>query len=260
MMSCQEKKLPTKKEFSFYHNSKIKYFTDSTIIKLDNPVNCPLRYFLSSKDESLNKLLQQYDTITLKPLHDSLIIIHHKNIDVENKINLENRYGNPKIAINKYPISLPFKTNSKYKVIQGYNGSYSHNHSASLYAIDFDLSIGDTICSVDYGYVVGVIESYSEHGGREWIDYANYITLYHPKSNLFTQYVHLAKDGSLVKLGDTIKRGQPIGISGMTGFTSSPHLHFNVKRALASKLISEKIDFIEGYKGVNLKKNSIVKK
>lgn len=260
MISCQKKKLPEKKEFSFYYNSKIEYFTDSTIIKLNNPVNSPLRYFLSSKDERLIKLLQQFDTIPLKPLHDSLIVIHHKNIDTKNKIKLGNKYGDPGIKINKYPISLPFKTNSKYKVMQGYNGNYSHNHAGSRYAIDFNLSIGDTICSADYGYVVGVIESYSEHGGREWIDYANYITIYHPKSNLFTEYVHLTKDGSLVKLGDTVKMGQPIGITGMTGFTSSPHLHFNVKKATKSSWISEKTNFIEGYKGINLKKNSIVQK
>ncbi|WP_193316015.1 M23 family metallopeptidase [Flavicella marina] len=252
--------MPTTKTFAFYHKSKIEYFTDSTVIYLNNPVNCPLRYFLKSNNQSIKKLLNQYDTITLKPLSDSIIVIRHKNFILKEKIILKNKYGNPRIPINKYPISLPFKTNTKYKVIQGYNGIYSHNHIGSLYAIDFNLRIGDTICASDNGYVVGVIDCYSENGDREWTDYANYITIYHPKSNLFTQYVHLDKNGSLVKQGDTIKTGQPIAISGYTGFTNHPHLHFNVKCATDSNWISQKVNFIEGYKGIDLKKNTIVKK
>lgn len=256
---CDTKTLPLKKEFSFYVNSPVKYFNDSIVISLDNPVNCPLRYFLSSSNEKLNHLLQQYDTVELKPLRDSLIVVHYKN-DNAAKIILENCIGNSRIPIVKYPLSLPFKSGSSYSVIQAYNGSYSHNDKNSFYAIDFNLKVGDTICSADYGYVVGMIECYSEHGGKEWTEYANYIRLYHPASNLFTDYAHLEKDGCFVNIGDTVCREQPIGICGMTGFTGSSHLHFNVKRASESGIISEKINFIEGYKGEELKKNSIVKK
>jgi murein DD-endopeptidase MepM/ murein hydrolase activator NlpD len=259
MASCGTKTLPSKKEFSFSVNSPVKYFNDSIVIILNNPINCPLRYFISSCDEKLNQFLRKYDTVALNPLQDSLIVIHYKN-NCGAKVFLKNIVGNPKIPISKYPLSLPFKANSTYRVLQAYNGSYSHNDKTSFYAIDFDLMVGDTICSADYGYVVGVIKRYSEHGGKEWTEYANYIRLYHPASNLFTEYVHLEKDGSFVSIGDTVCTGQPIGVCGMTGFTNSPHLHFNVKRASESDIISEKINFIEGYKGEELKVNSIVKK
>ena len=33
----------------------------------------------------------------------------------------------------------------------------------------------------------------------------------------------------MVELGDYVEKGQPIGISGMTGYTTIEHLHFNVK-------------------------------
>ncbi|WP_303315411.1 M23 family metallopeptidase [Flavivirga abyssicola] len=258
ILSCNQKSLPQKKAYSFYHNSKIEYLKDSVVIKLNNPINAPLTYFLSTKSKTLKNILKSLDTITLRPLQDSIIVLNFKNNG--DKINLKNVLGNPSLQINKYPIALPFKNNSEYTIIQGYKGKFSHTRRYSYYAIDFNLKIGDTICASDNGYVVGVLDKYSGYGNREWMDYANFVTLYHPKSNLYTQYVHLKTNGSLVKVGDTVKIGQPIAISGMTGFTTIPHLHFNVLKATPTGLISEKISFIEGYKGVNLKKNDIVKK
>ena len=130
-------------------------------------------------------------------------------------------------------------------------------------ALDISLKINDTVCSAADGYVVGVVKDY-ELGGRteDWTDYSNYITIYHPKDGLFTQYVHLIKNGSFVKVGDTVLKGHPIGLSGMTGYTTVPHLHFNVLRPDKKEgLVSTgDIDFDEGYKGTQLTENTMVKK
>lgn len=148
--------------------------------------------------------------------------------------------------------------------MQGYNGKFSHNTISSSYVIDFDLQVGDTITSADKGYVVGVIEDYKEYGtSKAWRDNdkSNYITLYHPHSGLFTQYVHLNYKGALVKIGDFVEMGQPIGISKMTGFTTKPHLHFNVKYATTEQgLISTEITFENDVSGSDLKKGNLVKK
>jgi murein DD-endopeptidase MepM/ murein hydrolase activator NlpD len=171
-------------------------------------------------------------------------------------------YGDLSKAIMKVRMSLPFPKNRSYRIVQGYYGSPSHNTSNSRCAIDFGLNINDTICSADDGYVVGVIKDYKRAGKTvEWFDYSNYITIYHPKSGLFTQYAHLINNGSFVKVGDTVSKGQPIGLSGMTGYTTIPHLHFNVKKPDAKEgLISTDIEFEEGYKGAELTENIIVKK
>ena len=162
----------------------------------------------------------------------------------------------------KEKFSLPFPKNRAYEIIQGYNGSHSHNTDYSRYAIDFSLKINDTVCSAADGYVVGVIKDYELGGTSEdWLDYSNYITIYHPKSGLFTQYVHLIKNGSFVKVGDTVLKGQPIGLSGMTGYTTVPHLHFNVLDPDKKEgLVSTDIKFEEGYKGAELTENATVKK
>ena len=41
-------------------------------------------------------------------------------------------------------------------------------------------------------------------------------------------YWHLQQNGVLVNVGDTIKQGQPIALSGKTGYSAIPHLHFLV--------------------------------
>lgn len=46
-------------------------------------------------------------------------------------------------------------------------------------------------------------------------------------SPLFTVYAHM--DEITINLGDTLKAHQPIGIVGNTGFTTGPHLHFEVR-------------------------------
>lgn len=259
IVSCTTNQLPTKKVYAFYQHSKVRYFEDSIVINLDNPVNSPLRYLLSSETESLNQMLVPYDTVTLLPLQDSLIVLYYKNKE-KAKVILNNKLGDPKLKVNNYPVSLPLAVNKRSRILQGYNGSYSHNHIYSKYAIDFHINVGDTICSADHGYVVGVIDSYSGHGGEEWRSYANYIRVYHPTSHLYTEYVHLDTNSSLVELGDTVTMGQAIGLCGMTGYTDYPHLHFNVERCTLKGLISEKVNFIEGYKGEDLKRNSYVKK
>lgn len=257
VVGCRTTPLPTKKVYAFYQYSKVRYFEDSIVISLDNPVNSPLRYFLSSSSDVLNQRLEPYDTVVLRPLQDSIIVIDFPN-DKKSKVKLINRLGDPSLQVNNYPVSLPLSVNKRSRILQAYNGSYTHNHIYSQYAIDFQMDVGDTICSVDDGYVVGVIENYSGHGGEEWRSYANYIRVYHPKSHLYTEYVHLDTNGSLVELGDTVAMGQAIGICGMTGYTDYPHLHFNVERCTQQGLISEKVNFIEGYKGEDLKRNSRV--
>src|SRR5581483_10312993 len=45
-----------------------------------------------------------------------------------------------------------------------------------------------------------------------------------------TQYAHLRRHSVAVRAGDAVRRGQAIGLVGMSGATEFPHLHFEVRR------------------------------
>jgi murein DD-endopeptidase MepM/ murein hydrolase activator NlpD len=56
----------------------------------------------------------------------------------------------------------------------------------------------------------------------------NEIWLQHQDAS-FGRYVHMPKNGIIPEEGDVIRRGQELGTVGITGNTSSPHLHFGIK-------------------------------
>lgn len=45
-----------------------------------------------------------------------------------------------------------------------------------------------------------------------------------------TQYCHLRKGSILVRQGDTVKAGTPLGLIGLSGMTEFAHLHFEVRK------------------------------
>lgn len=148
-----------------------------------------------------------------------------------------------------YLYRLPFETKKKYEVSQGFNGKFSHNSSRSRYAIDFQLNVGEPVFAAREGTVVKVVNWFSKKGGKELIDAANKIVILHSDGTL-ASYVHLDYKGSFVKEGEFVERGQKIGISGLTGYTRGPHLHFVVRK---ERDISIPIYF-KGYAGKTLKK------
>jgi murein DD-endopeptidase MepM/ murein hydrolase activator NlpD len=62
---------------------------------------------------------------------------------------------------------------------------------------------------------------------KKYRSHGNNIVIQH-NDNSRSGYWHLQKDGALVKVGDTVKQGQLIGLSGKTGYAATPHLHFIV--------------------------------
>jgi murein DD-endopeptidase MepM/ murein hydrolase activator NlpD len=131
--------------------------------------------------------------------------------------------------------AMPFGP-GRYVVMQGPRGTFSHGAGTpSENAVDWTVPKGTIVCAARDGRVVGVKQD-SDTGGpdRSFSSFANYIIVKHADGT-FAEYVHLQKDGAMVSLGDPVIVGQPIGLSGQTGFASKPHLHFDVFQAIDGK-------------------------
>lgn len=262
---CQSLDLP-KERYNQFDLSKVKVYirNDTLFCKLINSLDCPLRYYISTSDSDVNKSLHSLHPITFRSKKDTLIAIRiHSNSSEKLQTFWGACMGDLERKVDYNKLSLPFCKGRSYKIVQGYNGQYSHNSDYSRFAIDFGLQPNDTICAADDGFIVGVIKDYNVGGNdKRFEEFANYITIYQPHTGLYTQYVHLKNNGSLVKVGDTVKQGQAIGLAGMTGFTSIAHLHFNVLIPSPPKdgFKSTPIEFIEHYSGNSLRKNDIIRK
>jgi len=121
--------------------------------------------------------------------------------------------------------SLPYEAGESHLIVQGYFGIFSHKERAAL---DFKMKRGTNIVAVRDGVVIRVKEDGSKGGwSRKYRSQGNNIVIQH-SDNSRSGYWHLQKDGALVKVGDTVRQGQIIGLSGKTGYAATPHLHFIV--------------------------------
>ena len=116
------------------------------------------------------------------------------------------------------------------RVEQGYGGSFSHTDPQNLYAVDFAAEIGTPVLAARSGTVMQVESDFDKaglnlekFGGR-----ANFVRIAHDDGTMGL-YAHLQESGVLVRVGQHVQAGQQIGLSGNTGFTTGPHLHFAVQ-------------------------------
>ncbi|NOY09802.1 MAG: M23 family metallopeptidase [Spirochaetes bacterium] len=124
-----------------------------------------------------------------------------------------------------YPYLLPFEHGTKHYLVQGYNGNFSHR---GIFALDFAMDIGTPVTAARDG-ITALVKNNSGKGGPDpaYRNDANYVLIYHNDGS-FGNYMHFRKNGIVVKVGDTVKAGQILGYSGNTGYSSGPHIHFDV--------------------------------
>jgi len=127
---------------------------------------------------------------------------------------------------------LPFETNKSYKILQTYGGKFSHNNEENYYSYDFKMKPGESVTAARGGKIIEVVDGF-RYGGtsRKLIGKANYIYIEHDDKTIGV-YTHLKHKGVLVKEGDEVQKGQKIALSGNTGFSDTPHLHFSVSKFL----------------------------
>lgn len=160
VLSCSSR-IPKIKYQQSTININISFINDTLLLFAKNTLHCPYRIFIIEKTN--NDTLKEF---IISPL-DSIQIKDTTLYTKKKTLKYDTAFGDPYKTIYKNELAFPFSKNLKYKILQGYNGSFSHNTSYSRYALDFNLKVGDTICAADDGFVVGVIKDYKKGGSSK---------------------------------------------------------------------------------------------
>ncbi len=231
---------------------------DSILIGVHNNLHAPLTIWFTPKQETQNMargsglIMQPLDTvqrvmaIPFSAVQDTTTINPLDYFDFKGFLGDSTQTIHDDNAVYRFP----FEPNKRIKIIQSFGGKFTHNTPQSYYAIDFGTQIGDTIYAAREGRVVKTIDKFKEHGGQEFFSKANLIVIMH-SDGTFANYIHLDYQGVFVKPGQMVAQGAPIGLSGMTGFTNIPHLHFMVRNANEESVPI----YFKGLKGKKLKPN-----
>ncbi len=144
--------------------------------------------------------------------------------------------GDRALAASLYDYRLPFPAGAQYKVTQGYNNTEFTHKGNSKYAIDFgDMEVGSEIAAPRDG-IVSFVKEDSNYGcgiaGEScytnwgyWSTFNNRLVIDHGDGES-SLYLYLKQNGVLFDVGDEVKQGEIIALSGNTGLSDGPHLHF----------------------------------
>jgi len=123
---------------------------------------------------------------------------------------------------------LPYEVGKSFVVGQGNCSPVGRSHatgSLDQHSYDILMPIGTNITATRAGVVNKVVENFAENNGTPGQE--NVIEINHGDGT-FGVYFHITHNGSLVSVGEQIAQGQLIALSGNTGNSSAPHLHFHV--------------------------------
>lgn len=168
---------------------------------LINVIVKPFKY----KREKLNVAKRKID-LNKKDLDR---VIREKAI----KKNIYNDSADHLLFNETFKVPLKSYITSHYGVKRIFNNKKQSQHLGN----DFRAKIGTPIPSTNKGKVAFVGDLF----------FSGKIVVIDHGLDIFTAYMHLSKIG--VKKGERVNRGQIIGLSGMTGRVSGPHLHWGTR-------------------------------
>jgi len=192
--------------------------------------NLPCPVYLKAEPDSIDA---NFERFVPKGHKDKLIQLPIDSLDSPDEFKGQIRYhltlGNPDaIHDTSYKYVLPYPREKSHILIQGNNSAFTHNLPNSKYAFDFDMP-ENSLISAARGDTVGFVSVNNKEGGNneDYLQHANKIMICHDDDTIGV-YAHLRHKGALVDIGEQVYSGEIIGLSGNTGFSTTPHLHFVV--------------------------------
>lgn len=188
------------------------YFSDLT------PFTCQLKekdqvlveYFLKVENREYKAEMLRVDPKRIK-----LSPKDQKRADAEQLVLNKVYSESPDYIFFKTPFTEPM--NNIVTSVYGIKRVYNKKKKGQHLGIDYRAAIGDNVPSSNAGKVVFADDLF----------YTGWTVIVDHGLDIFTVYGHLSK--TIVKAGDLVERGQLLGLSGNTGRTSGPHLHWGVK-------------------------------
>ena len=119
-------------------------------------------------------------------------------------------------------------------------GMWQHKHSGQ----DFAVPSGTRVLAAHGGTVVKA----GGYGAGDGPAYGNAIVIKHGNGT-YSQYAHLSRID--VNVGQIVKTGQRIALSGSTGNSSGPHLHFEIRTTANYGSAIDPVKFLRA-KGVHV--------
>jgi murein DD-endopeptidase MepM/ murein hydrolase activator NlpD len=99
------------------------------------------------------------------------------------------------------------------------------------YSLDFAMPEGTPVLAARVGTVLYLQDGFTVgRADPDLLERANLVVVAHSDGTM-ASYGHLTP-GIPVSVGDTVAEGDVLGLSGLTGFTGQPHLHFHVGRRM----------------------------
>ena len=130
-------------------------------------------------------------------------------------------------TIEETPYALPWAVGERFSVLRTTTHYTSGNGGVGLYAIDVAMPIGTSIKAARSGVVVAARDSFVDGNGLDL--HENFVFIKHQDGTI-GRYFHLTHEGVGVLVGDSVRIGDHVGLSGNTGQSELPHLHFDVQR------------------------------
>jgi murein DD-endopeptidase MepM/ murein hydrolase activator NlpD len=188
------------------------YFSDL------NPFTCHLK-------ENDQNLVEIFFKVEDKEYKAEQLRVDSKRIKLSPKD--QKRANKEQVVLNKIyassadslQFSTPFKEpmNSHVTSYYGTKRVYNKKKKGQHLGIDYRAPIGEKVPSTNAGKVVFAGDLF----------YTGWTVIIDHGLDIFSVYGHLSK--TLVEAGQMVEKGHIIGLSGNTGRTSGPHLHWGVK-------------------------------
>jgi len=142
---------------------------------------------------------------------------------------------------------LPFPESERFPISQAFGGEVSHIDKQNYYAVDIVMPEGTPVLAARDGVVMTVDNDFYGAGQdlSKYGDRANNIRVVHGDGTMAV-YAHLQLESARVAVGDHVHAGQQLALSGNTGYTRGPHLHFVVQQNVEMDLIAVPFKFSGG--------------